>query len=376
MEVEKLLTRARVEMLVHHPFWGHLALSLELVKKPDMFPPTMGTDGRKLWYHPDFIQGLSKDEIKGVLAHEIGHIAQWHMFRRQHRDKLKWNFACDFAVNDLVMKEFTLPKGCLYDNSFADKSAEYIYNKLPDPPKLMGSLLDSHDEWENGGSGSGSGGENGENGEIDRELEQEWRENIAQAATQARMQGKMPAHLKTLVDGMLQPKLDWKTMLRDMITSVIKNNYRWIPPNKKHLWREIYLPATTGEEISIAAAIDTSGSISDEEIKEFISEIKGICDSFDSYTIYLYSCDSRIHQEWELHPFDPLPTVFEGRGGTSFVDPIEDARKKSLDISAFVYLTDLWGTFPDEPPFPVIWVCVDEDKKAPFGTTIYLPRNK
>ncbi|GAI22376.1 unnamed protein product, partial [marine sediment metagenome] len=211
-----------------------------------------------------------------------------------------------------------------------DKSADWIYNQLPDDPSGGGGqgTLDSHEEWGNWGkSGLGNGdeqeGEGSGVGEVSG-LEQQWREATAQASTAARMKGKFPGHLQTLVGGILQPKLDWKTILRDMITSCAKNDFRLVPPNMKHLYRGIYLPGTTSEEINIAVAIDTSGSISDQEIKEFLAEVKGICDAYTDFTIHLFSCDSRIHQRWELHPFDTLPTTFEGRGGTSFVEPIEE----------------------------------------------------
>jgi len=258
---------------------------------------------------------------------------------------------------------------------------EYIYNQLP--VVEVGVTLDSHVEWD----GWGNGGKDGEGkdkdkdkdghpgqGEMEKRMEdfdQQWQERVAQAATQARMQGKLPAHLEELVGDILQPKLNWKAILRDMITSCAKSDYRLFPCNKKHLWRGIYLPGITGEEIRIAVAVDSSGSISDTEIQEFLSEIKGICDSYDDYTIYLYVCDAQIHQTFELHPFEELPKTVQGRGGTSFVPPIKEAEK--LDgISSLVYFTDLYGDFPKEPPFSVIWVATT-DAEAPWGYVIRYP---
>ena len=399
MKPERKIAQARVSMLMDHPFFGYLAISLELVEKEHMFPPTMASDGARLYYHPDFIGEIPINELMGVIVHEIGHIILHHISRRQNRDPLKWNLATDYAVNDLVLKEFDLPSGVLHAREFADKTAEWIYNKLPDPEVISIKLvtLDSHEEWKgwggNGGKGEGKGdkketkvgtessgegeGETGESqsglaGEDD--LDQQWRERVAQAANAARMKGKLPGHIQTLVDGVLQPKLDWKTILRDMITSCAKSDFRLMPPSKKHLYRGYYLPSVTGEEIQIAVVIDSSGSISDEEIKEFLAEVKGICDSYQEYTIYLYTCDARIHQRFELHPFDPLPTIVEGRGGTSFKEPIKEAG--NLPITSLVYLTDLYGDFPSkEPWFPVIWVSVS-DADAPWGTIIRLPKER
>jgi predicted metal-dependent peptidase len=198
---------------------------------------------------------------------------------------------------------------------------------------------------------------------------------VATAETQARMQGKFPAHLESVVGEMLQPKLDWKSILRDMITSCAKSDYRLMPPNKKHLWRGIYLPSIAGEEIRIACAIDSSGSISDDEIQDFLSEVKGICESYDDFTLHLLVADAAVHQQVELHPFDPLPTTVHGRGGTSFVPAIQEAEKLE-GISSLVYFTDLYGDFPPkEPNVPVIWVCTT-DQKPPWGYLIPYPQEE
>ena len=368
-KAEKKIVQARVAMLFDHPFFGNLAMFLEVVEKANMFPPTMATDGRHLFYHPDFVSELSLEELTGVIAHEVGHIALLHPPRRHKRSELRWNIACDYAINDLVLKEFKLPQGVLYNPDYADKSAEWIYDRLPEAECGRGCserTLDSHEEWTDWGK-STEHEKNGQNG-LEGSLDQDWRERVAQAASQARMQGKLPGHLETVVNGILQPKLDWKTILRDMITSCAKSDFQLVPPNKKHLWRGLYLPSLTGEEISIGVGIDSSGSISDEEVRDFLSELQGICDSYENYTVYLFVADTHIRQRFELHPFDPLPSTITGRGGTSFVETLEEAAR--LPISSFIYMTDLCGAFPEhEPTFPIIWVAVG-DGEAPWGQVI------
>ena len=369
MNVEKKIAQARVAMLIDHPFFGHLAMFLKVEEKPNMSPPSMATDGSHLYYHPDFVDEISPEELAGVIAHEVGHVVLLHPARCFNRDELRWNYACDYAVNDLILKEFKLPDGVLYYRDYANKTADWIYDRLPPTEELRGvCTIDSHEEWADWGKSSEIEQEkSGESGS-----EQEWRERIAQAANLARMKGKLPGHLETLVDGILRPRLDWKTILRDMITSCASSDFRLVPPNKKHLWRGLYLPSLTGEEISIGVGIDSSGSISNDEVGLFLSEVKGICDSYQNYTVYLFIADIRIRQKFELHPFDPLPALITGRGGTSFIEVLEEAAR--LPITSFVYMTDLCGRFPDrEPPFPVIWVVTGDEVKAPWGYVIRLP---
>ena len=383
MDAERKIAQARVAMLFDHPFFGYLATGMPLRETPDMKPPTMGTDGRVLYYHPDFVENCSLPELQGTIAHELAHCFLNHIPRRHNRNPKRWNVACDYAVNDLITKqvtdkngatypEFVLPQGSLWSSEWADKHVEYIYNHLPsDNSDEPG---DSHEQWENWGQGEdGNGDGDVNNGGAD--LEQQWREATAQAANAARMRGKLPGHIEEAVGGVLQPKLDWKTILREMITSCAKSDFTIFPCNKKHIYRGFVLPGITGEEINICVVIDTSGSVSNDEMKEFLSEVRGICDSYSDYTIHLITCDAQIHQQLEITPMDELPTVLQGRGGTDFHPPFEAANK--LDgITALVYLTDLMGPFPDkEPEYATIWVATEE-LPVPFGTRILYPRMK
>lgn len=379
MDPARKITQARVAMQLYHPFFGYLAISLIPKEKPEMVPPTMATDGTYLYYHPDFVRDTPLRQLMGVISHEIGHIILHHISRRQTREPRRWNIAADFADNYIVTKEFELPKGALLEPEYADRSAEYIYNQLPIQRVEVSVTLDSHEEWKDWANGEGKGeGKDSKStsdqaieGEKVEDMTQRWRELVAQAATQARMRGKMPGHLEQIVGDILQPKLNWKAILSDMITSCAKSDYRLSPANKKHIWRGFYLPGITGTEIRIAVVVDSSGSISNDEIQEFLSEIHGICETYEDYTIWLFVCDATIHQRFELHPGDPLPTTVQGRGGTDFREPLKEA--EVLPITTLVYMTDLYGTLPDkEPPYPVIWMCTTE-QDAPWGYVIRYP---
>jgi len=399
IDPEKKIAQARVALMFRYPFFGYFAVTLELVKDEDLSPPTMATDGKKLYYHPAFVDNVTLDELKGVIVHEIGHIILRHPAREGGRGHEKWNEACDYATNALVLREvdskgepLRLPEGILYNKDFEEKTAEWIYEQLPDNPAGSGGTgsgseepgpgsgktVDSHQHWDKWGKKSSSDKGEDDKGEgqsesdgdgYDDSFEQELREKIAQAAHQAQGRGMLPGHLAKLVENALQPKLNWKVILRDMITSVAKCDYRLVPPNKKYMWSGIYLPSLSGEEIKVAYGIDASGSISMEMIKQEIAEIKGICSAYEKFTIYGFVCDTRISQRFEIHEFDPIPEIRLTGGGTSFIEPLTEAAK--LDISCFIYATDLDGAYPPRPFFPVIWLKVGNyDKKPPYGTVI------
>ena len=360
----KKITQARVAMLFSHPFFGYLAISLEPKEKTDLKPPTMATDGTHLFYHPDFVNNTPFKQLQGVIAHEIGHVILNHLSRHQGREAKRWNVAADYTDNYIVAQEFELPDNVLRNPDYDNKSAEFIYNDLPVQVVEM-PTLDSHDGWGDWGKDA--------DGKDDPSMEGRWQEAVAQAATQARMQGKLPAHLEAIVGEILQPKLDWKSILRDLVTSSAKTDYRLFPSNKKHIHRGFYLPGITGTTIDIAFAIDTSGSIPDAEIQQALSEVVGICESYDDYTIYLYECDAAIQKKIELRPGDPVPMVVSGRGGTDFRPVFEDIQNSQLPISSLVYMTDLYGSFPDrEPEFATVWLVTTEGN-PPWGYTVRYP---
>jgi predicted metal-dependent peptidase len=385
---EARILRARVKLLLDQPFFGNLLLYLEPVEKKNMSIRTMATDGDHLYFDPDFVMNLPESQLVGVMVHEVGHIALRHLARRQGRHPLKWNFAADFAVNDLIIntlkssgeRMFELPRGVLINPAWHDQSAEQIYSQLPDSkggvkggdghggkgeqdgiPDLSGKkTLDSHDEWESWDK-KGSG----------ESQEQAWKDRLARAAVDARTRGKLPGGWQTVLDDFLQPKLDWKSILLDTIVSNSRNDYRLFPPNKKHIWRGFYLPSLRGEEINIAMGIDVSGSISDEEIREALSEVHGICQQFSDFSIHLFTFDTHITGKWELHPFDEVPKVVSGRGGTDFDDVCREAEK--LPVSTLIIFSDLCAPFPPEPKIPTIWLSVG-DAKPPWGILLNYPR--
>ncbi len=433
---ELKLSRARIRLLLEEPFFGSLLLYLEPVeRKPEeMAMPTMATDGKHLFYCSDFVLGLKDEYLMTVLVHEIGHIILEHLARTQGRDQMLWNVATDFAVNDVIantfnkhgVRKFDLPPGALFDSHYHDMTAEAIYTQLLGSQKKGGSQKDGDSGSGKGGSRGGTGtsssqksssgtassgkskpkssgtgkgasnsgkasGGDGDDGDMpqtiddhtpwadwskdqpNEQVKQDWRDRVARAATEARNHGNIPGNWSSIIDEFLEPKLPWTTILLDTVVSNAKNDYRLYPSNKKHIWRGIYLPSTYGERIEIMYAVDVSGSISDSEIVEAFSELKGICDQFNDYTIHVRTFDTAIRDRWELHPFDPVPKIVTGRGGTDFREICLEAMK-TPDISTCVIFTDLEAPFPQEvKSVPVIWLSVT-DKKAPWGLTIKFPR--
>ena len=391
MDSVKKIQQARLALLFDHPFWGYLAISLgDPIEDKSLNPPTMGTDGVHLYYHPDFVNQTPLGQLLTVIAHEVCHPMLNHITRRQTRDPMKWNIAADVAANEILLQEpsydksvnFEFPEGVLTAKmfkqygDFSNQPAEYIYSRLPDPPpgKTVYVTMDDHGQWkicDENGEGEGEGKDS-----VPGNMEQQWREKVAQAAIRAQLAGKYPSAIKQMVEGLLNPKLDWRLILRDTIVSCARSDFAMMPPNKKHLYRGIYLPSITGESINIGLAIDTSGSISDELLKQFMSEVKGICDQYDDYTVHVFTCDAAVHEAYTLEPLESFPTLVSGRGGTDY-RPAMEAMLKLGDITAIVYLTDGFPNdgWPKEPGLPVVWVLSENHGEPPYGIKIIIPNS-
>lgn len=412
---EKII-KERVQLLLRYPFFGYLALGLEIKEltpeEMEALPPekrTIGTDGAHLFYNPSFVDRLEPNVLRTIIAHETLHCALGHMWRKETRDKEKWNIAADYAANLLLKKEgFIIPTYILCDDQFEGMEAELIYSKLPDLlPKIKS--FDFHNKWpKQGKQGKNSkspdpktepGGLNGNmgsdpeqtepetgksqkgekyNASRDKNLEDLWQERLMRAAMHARQQGNLPGIIDQFIQDMLQPKLNWRIILSEIIVSLAKNDFRLVPPSKKHLWRGIYLPSICGETLEIAVAIDTSGSISTRESQKLIAEIRGITEQFNDYIIHLFFCDAAIHERLALTPQDIWPEQFAKRdGGTNFIPVFEAIAEENITISALIYLTDGEGTYPETPPdYPVIWILTEECGKTPWGQKIVMEADK
>jgi len=133
-EAFELLTIARVSLLIKEPFFGVLAMNLDLVEVDSKTAEKMTTaavDGRRIWYNPAFIKTLTPDELKFLVAHEVLHCVYSHLGRRFDRDPKIYNMAADFVIN-AILKEagFSLPKICLYKEEYLNWITEDVYDDL------------------------------------------------------------------------------------------------------------------------------------------------------------------------------------------------------------------------------------------------------
>lgn len=394
---EKLIT-ARIGLLLRAPFFGNLATRFELVNASE-WCPTAATDGRKFYYNAEFIKKLSLKECEFLFGHEILHVAYDYFGRRGHRDPKLWNIAHDYCVNaDLIeqrigQKISTVP--ILYDVKYKGKCGEEVYDDLfqnaekIDINQLLKMLLDEHleagdDQADGDGDGDSDNNGSGKRPRISAEelkqIQDEVKEAILQAAQNVGA-GNVPSGIRRLIGDLTAPRMNWRELLRQQIESTVKSDFTWMRPSRRGWHLDAILPGMKPQEtIDICVAIDTSGSISEAMLKDFLSEVWGIMNQYQDYRITVWTFDTQVYnaQTFTQDNGDDLLTYQpEGGGGTDFMVNWEFMKEQGLEPKKLLFFTDMepFGSWGDPLYCDTIFVAINSDKVAPFGITVKFDTN-
>ncbi|HIQ15608.1 MAG TPA: hypothetical protein EYH38_08600 [Leucothrix sp.] len=425
--IENKLTAARTKLILDKPFLGALVLRLPLQVANPAWCTTTGTDAKKFYYNPEFIDTLKPAETQFILAHEALHCALSHFSRRQHRVKHRWDLACDYAINPILLAEgLNPPPGILHIKQYEGMTAEEIYPLIADndmSETLDQHLYDKEDQFSEGGQDSSDNpldhenqgnkppqekelkDQSGNSGQEEHdknpegagkqefdenaggseappppltqqeaeELSIQWQQRMAGAAQQAQQAGKLSGVMKRLVDGLLQPNLPWRMLLARYMTAQARDDYSYTRPSTRRGDPAIF-PTLKSAEINVLVALDVSGSVSDKELRECLSEINAIKGQMRA-KIILIACDSDIIESFP-QVFEPweevtLPNTLNGGGTTDFRPVFDWASSQDRKPDTLVYFSDALGAFPIEPNYPVVWL-IKGKGEVPWGQRIQL----
>ena len=352
MTPHQKLSVARSRLLLGHPFFGVLSLRLQLV--PDETVPTLAVDGKSIFYNPQFVTELSDELCCSAIAHEVMHCVLDHLERRSGREPRKWNAACDYAANLILFDaKLSIGSGWLINQAYRGMSAEEIFALLPD-----GLTQEAQDEIRDCAPG-------------DREETAfEWKIATVQAAKMAQAQGTLPGGLKRLLDDALSPPIPWREALAQFMTERTKDDYSWRRPNAYYAHTGIYLPSMDGVGMGeVVIALDTSGSVL-SVLDEFGSTVKDVLAAIKPSRVHVVYCDAQVNRVDTFDRGQELTFEAVGGGGTDFRPVFAHCQENNIRPACLLYLTDMYGTFPEEAPeYPTLW-CATTDVSAPFGDVI------
>ncbi|MFK5971594.1 MAG: VWA-like domain-containing protein [Candidatus Marithrix sp.] len=401
-EAETKLARARTKLIMDKPFLGALVLRLHSKAAKPKWCQTTATDAKSFYYNAEYIEALNVQEIQFVLAHEALHCALSHFARRQHRNKQRWDLACDYAINPILLEEgLTAPPGVWIPEDYLGMTAEEIYPLIK--PNNSDEPMDKHvydDQNQKPAENQGSDLEErnpnqDETKEADstpanekqpeasqpppltdmekQNLDTQWQQRLAGATQQAMQAGKLGGTMARMVEYFLQPQLPWRMLLARYISVTARNDYSYMRPSKRE--GTAIFPSQHSEQLNIVVALDTSGSIHDEEIAQCVAEIDAIKGQMRA-KITLLACDAEMAKDspWSYEPWEEFvpPRKFIGGGGTSFKPVFEYVDKEMQPPDLLIYFTDADGEFPDQMPYyPIIWL-IKGKKSVPWGQRIQL----
>tara|TARA_E500000331_G_C17257869_1_gene713918 strand:- start:1012 stop:2292 length:1281 start_codon:yes stop_codon:yes gene_type:complete len=398
-EVYDRVIVARIGLLLRHSFFGNMATRLK-VKACDDWCPTAATDGRHLYYNTQFFNMLSNKQIEFVIAHEILHCVFDHIIRREDRDPQIYNIACDYLVNNVLVRDrigekvdqIPIFQDFKYDRWTSEEVYDDIFNKYDEEElKQLGELLDEHVDWEKTAEdgtpktpvkGKDSEGQPKYSKDELKKIRDEIKENMMSSA-QAAGAGNMPAEIERIIKDLTEPKMNWREILRQQIQSTIRNDYTFQRPSRKNWHSGAILPGMNYDEtIDICIAIDMSGSIGDHQARDFLSEIKGIMEQYEDGRITVWCFDTAVYNEqvFESASSDDIASYqIIGGGGTEFDCNWEYMKENNINPKKLVVFTDgyPWGSWGDENYCDTVFVIHgNESIVAPFGHTTYYDDHK
>lgn len=360
--------------------------------------PTAATDGRNEYYGREFVAGLNDKELAFVVVHEAYHKMYRHLttWRKIFEiDARCTNMAADYVINlsitnrdpnETIVAMPKLPDGKrlgLLDKRFAGMNTKQVFDILRQEQK----------------DGKGNGGEGGDKGEtLDhhdwagaKEMSQEEKDQLVKDVDQAvrqgqitaqKMHGKGGGNMDRELGDLLDPKVDWRELLREFVTSMCngRDYSSWRRPSRRFLSEGIVMPSMVGESVGpILIGIDTSGSIGGPELNRFLTEVQQIVETVKPEKIDLVYWDGAVagHEVYNQGNMDSLvaSTKPKGGGGTDPTCVERYIAKEGLKPECVIMLTDgcigNWGNWD----MPILWcICGSWGRStfAPVGKTVHV----
>jgi len=331
--------------------------------------PTAYTDGVNKKYGREFVAKLSDAELRGLVLHENLHVALKHMirFKKEFReDGMVINMAADYAVNDIIMQIhesdsafIKLPEGGLWDIKYRGWDVRSIYDDI----RKQNPKRKDPQRGKDGGGGSGDEevmvngrkvkGESIDEHDFssDKNLSPEETKSLEGKIEQALRQGgilagRMGGKVPRIIDELLQPKVDWRDVLREFVSSAVagKDEYTWRKFNRHMMANDLYIPSLENETIGeLVVAIDTSGSIGGVELTEFATELASICNVCYPEKVRVLWWDTDVHGEQVFsNDYSNIAKLLkpQGGGGTRVSCVNNYIKKESIKAEAVIVFTD------------------------------------
>jgi predicted metal-dependent peptidase len=360
------LSKAKIQLMARpdSAFFTTVCFSLRHIWDEGI--STAGTNGKDIRFNPNFFMKHCKntEEQMGLLLHETMHVAFQHTMCLDEPglDHGRANEAMDHVINLMLLERgFKLPEGVCHDPQYKGMHWRQVYALLPIKPRCPSG----RDVFSSEGSPE-------EKAALGREIE----DILVRASIQSRMAGDkpgtIPGDIQIFLNGLLNPKLPWPQILRKYLNSFAKSDYSFKKPNRRFFPKH-YMPSLYGEALmDLAIGVDISGSVSDSDFHQFVTEIASIFRMMKPKKISVIQFDTEIKSVDEATSFEELMKIeFAGRGGTDVTPVLEWADKNKPGL--LLMFTDGGFNFTvNANKNQVLWLIHNNPNfTAPFGKVIH-----
>jgi len=365
------ISNLKTQLIIEHPFFGVFLSNTDMLKEDTI--KTAATDGMRIYYNESFFEQLKDVELKAVLMHEVFHMVYSHCSKKRRgiRYPKKWNVAADYAINweiaEMDSKNIKLPNNIKIDGKdfkvfldlkYRNMYVEQIYDLLPESAANEDGI-DIHMDMPD-----------------DEDKQQDIEDRILAAYESSKHEGVMPAGIVRAVDEIRKARVPWSRVFQRYLGSALsKEDYSYSQPNRRFIGQDLYMPSLLSYKVGlVAVAVDTSGSIGQNELGAFSNELRKVAALISE--VIVMSCDAQVHSFEIIRDasnFTNAVKKLAGGGGTDFRPPFDELKKRRITPEVFIYLTDGEGIFPNKHhiPYPTIWVMTTE-RKSPLGMTVQM----
>lgn len=416
---DEIQEAVNTKLWIKHSFLAAVSARVGVEFVESDVPACAYTDGKGIFVNWKYINenekyhDMSVDNLIFVICHEVGHLLNLTVDRRGGREPRFWNFATDYSINSdlinncdghnkpkpigemyfsdkLITPENPKGQAWLYDEKYRNMTCEQIYESLMDefkkdhggktPEQVEQEMQGAIEKWlEQHAKGQK---------QLDEHATQEGMDETDKGRIKAQVQavqkqlggqeaGKTDSFLERAFDYLFQePPFDWRGFLSNYLKAFIKSDFTWKRPSRRSWGGGYILPGTnTDQHINLGIAIDTSGSVGDKEVREFLAHIAKIMHSFKSFNVDVWCFSTQVHED-TLKSYNKsnqdqiVDYKLNSFGGTEIASNFEWIKENKKKYDVFICMTDGYDNINNlEFDFcPVIWgITGNDDFTNPEG---------
>tara|TARA_B100000242_G_scaffold90521_1_gene61232 strand:+ start:1163 stop:2296 length:1134 start_codon:yes stop_codon:yes gene_type:complete len=372
-DIKIKISRSNVRLMVDKQkkgwgFYASILFKMPMIAKDDV--QTMATDGKSIFYNPEWSNNLTDEEMDFVRCHEGMHRVLRHHLRLKGRNSELWNIATDYAINSILKKSgMTMPKDGLYSREYEGMSAEKIYKILE---KENSDTRPMPCNW----GQVKSGGKEMTEEEIKAE-ENKIRAEITMGVQQSRNIGELPSDIKQIITEMERSQVDWSSVIRRVVGGDQPEDYTYRRPSRRalHCWN-VYNPSTLKSSCGdVAVWVDTSGSVSDKEKQHALGELNAIAEDMQPNSVTIFYGDANVQNIERYERGDTIECLnSKGGGGTDPMPIFKYIEDNNVNVDSMVCITDMeFHNFPSHVDYPLLWVSTNlRAEKPPIGEITFI----